>query len=219
MRFTQIMTGIVSLAAVAAVTLAAQAPQGAPGGGAPGQGGPGGPGGGRGGGRGPQGPPFALTSSAFADSQPLPAKYGCAATPVNVSFPLSWANAPASAVSFAVVVLDEDVRQARGHLAASHWYIWNIPATATGLPENVPALAELPDGSRQTISQGRGGAAPMGFRSPCPPAGAPHHYSIEIYALDTKLDALASGASLADFWAAIDGHSLGHAEMVVPFHQ
>jgi Raf kinase inhibitor-like YbhB/YbcL family protein len=153
------------------------------------------------------------------DLQMMPAKYGCGATPSNVSFPLTWANAPAATQSFAVVVTDADLRQGRGHLAPSHWYIWNIPATATGLPENVPAVPELPDGSRQTISQGRGGAAAMGFRSPCPPAPYPHHYAIEVYALDTKLDSLATGASMTDLYAAIDAHVIGHHIMVVPFQQ
>jgi Raf kinase inhibitor-like YbhB/YbcL family protein len=219
MQFKRTMTGIACLAAIAAVSLAAQAPQGAPGAGAPGQGGPGAGGRAGGGGRGPAGPPLTLSSPAFTDLQLLPAKYGCAATPVNVSPPLAWTNAPAAAQSFAVVVLDADLRANRGHLAPSHWYIWNIPATVTSLPENVAAVAELPDGSRQTISAGRGGGPSMGYRSPCPPAPSPHHYSFELYALDTKLDALMPGASLTDLYAAMDTHVIGHQIMVVPFHQ
>ena len=53
----------------------------------------------------------------------------------------------------------------------------------------------------------------------CPPAPQVHHYAIELYALDTKLDALATGAQVTDLYAAIDGHVIAHQIMVVPFHQ
>jgi Raf kinase inhibitor-like YbhB/YbcL family protein len=213
MRFRQMLAGIVFVAAATAAAFTAQAQQ-APAGGAPAQGGAG-----RGGARGPAGPPLTLTSPAFADLQLLPAKYGCAATPNNVSFPLAWANAPAATQSFAVVVSDVDLRQNRGHVAPSHWVLWNIPATVTSLPEAVPAVPELPDGSRQTITAGRNGAPGTGYRAMCPPVPQIHHYAIELYALDTKLDTLATGAQVTDLYAAIDGHVIGHQIMVVPFHQ
>ena len=214
MRFNRVFAGIVFVAAATAAGLSAQQAPAAPPAGAPGQGGAG-----RGGGRGPQGPPLTLSSPTVTDLQLLPAKYGCSATPMNVSFPLAWANAPAATQSFAVVVTDADLRQARGHVAPSHWVIWNIPATANSLPEAVPAIPELPDGSRQTITAGRNGAPGTGFRSPCPPAPTTHHYAIELYALDIKLDTLATGAQVTDLYAAIDGHVIGHQIMVVPFHQ
>ncbi len=214
MRLRQILIGMAFVAAATAVGLTAQAPQGAPAaGGAQGQGGAG-----RGGGRGPAGPPLTLSSPAFTDLQLLPAKYGCAGGS-NISFPLTWANAPAATQSFAVVVSDIDLRQARGHVAPSHWVLWNIPATVTSLPEGVPAVPELPDGSRQTITAGRNGAPGTGYRAMCPPGTQIHHYAIELYALDTKLDALATGAQVTDLYAAIDGHVIGHQIMVVPFHQ
>jgi Raf kinase inhibitor-like YbhB/YbcL family protein len=206
----QAITALAFLAA-AAVSLVAQQPQG----GAPaGQGGGGRAGGG---GRGPAGPPFMIGSSALQDLQLLPAKYGCAATPVNVSPPVSWTNAPAATQSFALVVQDMEPRPARGVQAFPHWWIWNIPATATSLAEGIPATGDLPDGSRQAPSQVNG--ATMTFRSPCPPAPQVHHYSFDIYALDTKLDALASGASRDDLLKAMDTHVIGHAVMVIPFHQ
>ena len=215
MRFKQFLTAVTFVGVATLVSLSAQAQQQAPAaGGAPAQGG----GGRGGGGRGPQGPPLTLTSPAFMDLQLLPAKYGCAGGN-NVSFPLAWANAPAATQSFAVVVSDIDLRQARGHVAPSHWVLWNIPSTVTSLPEGIPAVPELPDGSRQTITAGRGGAPGTGYRAMCPPPPTTHHYSIELYALDTKLDMLASGAQVTDFYAAIDGHVIGHQIMVVPFHQ
>jgi hypothetical protein len=37
----------------------------------------------------------------------------------------------------------------KGIYDVTHWFIWNIPATAKELPEGVPAGADLPDGSHQ----------------------------------------------------------------------
>jgi Raf kinase inhibitor-like YbhB/YbcL family protein len=205
-RVKQGIAAIVFLTA-AAVGVAGQ------GGGAAGQGG------GRagGGGRGPAGPPFTISSSALTDLQILPAKYGCAATPQNVSPPISWTNTPANTQSFALLVHDLEPRPARGVQPFPHWWIWNIPATATSLPEGVANTGELADGSRQTPSQLQG--ATITYRSPCPPAPQVHHYAFDLYALDTKLDTLASGASRDDLNKAMDGHVIGHAVMVIPFHQ
>jgi Raf kinase inhibitor-like YbhB/YbcL family protein len=201
----------VAFLAAAAVSVAGQ---GAAGGGAAGQGG----GGGRaGGGRGPAGPPLTISSTALTDLQILPAKYGCAATPPNVSPPISWTNAPAATQSFALIVQDQEPRPARGVQPFPHWWIWNIPATAASLPEGVPNTGELADGARQTPSQLNG--ATITYRSPCPPAPQVHHYTFDLYALDTKLDTLASGASRDDLNKAMDGHVIGHAMMVIPFHQ
>ena len=201
----------VAFLAAAAVSVAGQ---GAAGGGAAGQGG----GGGRaGGGRGPAGPPLTISSTALTDLQILPAKYGCAATPPNVSPPISWTNSPAGTQSFALMVQDQEPRPARGVQPFPHWWIWNIPATATSLPEGVPNTGELADGARQTPSQLNG--ATITYRSPCPPAPQVHHYTFDLYALDTKLDTLASGASRDDLNKAMDGHVIGHAVMVIPFHQ
>jgi Raf kinase inhibitor-like YbhB/YbcL family protein len=200
----------VTFLAAAAVSLAGQ---GAGGGGAAGQGG----GGRSGGGRGPAGPPLTISSTALTDLQILPAKYGCAATPANVSPPLSWTNAPAATQSFALMLQDLEPRPARGVQPFPHWLVWNIPATTTSLPEGVPNTGELAGGARQSPSQLNG--VTITYRSPCPPAPQVHHYMFDLYALDTKLDALASGASRDDLNKAMDGHVIGHAVMVIPFHQ
>jgi Raf kinase inhibitor-like YbhB/YbcL family protein len=197
--------------AAAAAGMGAQQAAPPPAGAAGGQGAAGGRG------RGPAGPPFAMSSSALTDLQILPAKYGCAATPPNVSPPISWANPPAATQSFALTIQDLEPRPARGVQPFPHWWIWNIPATATGLSEGVANTGELPDGSRQTPSQLNG--VTITYRSPCPPAPQVHHYMIDLFALDTKLDTLASGASRDDLNKAMDTHVVGHTVMVVPFHQ
>jgi len=91
--------------------------------------------------------------------------------------------------------------------------VWNIPPATSQLPEGVPATAQLTDGATQFIAQGRGGGPGIGYRSPCPPPGAPHHYVFELFALDTKLE-LPATATRADVQKGIDGHILGHGVIV-----
>jgi len=96
----------------------------------------------------------------------------------------------------------------------THWMIWNMPATLTQLSEAIPANPAMPDG---TI-QGKNIRGANGYLGPCPPAGKPHHYTFELYVLDTKLD-LGADASRADVLKAMDGHIIGKAVYVGYFHQ
>ena len=49
-------------------------------------------------------------------------------------------------------------------------------------------------------------------------AGPYHHYTFELFALDTKLD-LTPDATRADVLKAIDGHILGKAVLIGRFHR
>jgi Raf kinase inhibitor-like YbhB/YbcL family protein len=53
-----------------------------------------------------------------------------------------------------------------------------------------------------------------GYGGPCPPKGAPHHYHITVYALDTdKLD-VDKDASPAVVGFNVHGHTLAKATLV-----
>ncbi len=75
----------------------------------------------------------------------------------------------------------------------THWIVWNIPATATSLLENVPAAPKMDNGA----IQGKNIRGVNGYQGPCPPPGKPHHYTFELYVLDNTLD-LGPDASRAD---------------------
>ena len=49
-----------------------------------------------------------LTSTAFMDGQPIPAKYTCDG--VNVSPPLQWSGPPRGTVSFALICADQTTK-------------------------------------------------------------------------------------------------------------
>jgi Raf kinase inhibitor-like YbhB/YbcL family protein len=92
---------------------------------------------------------------------------------------------------------------------------FNIPGTSMGLPEGVPTNATLADGTIQ--AKNRRGL--VGYLGPGAPAVGPyHHYTFELFALDTKLS-LGPDATRADVLAAMDGHILGKGVLVGRFHK
>lgn len=169
----------------------------------------------RGGGRGRGGgipAPLKISIPAFADGAAIPAKYGCSnGTNANISPAIQWSGAPEGTASIALILHDPDV--AIGGDDVLHWAIFNIPATAGGLPEGVPAKAMLDDGSVQINNIG----GSIGFFNPCPPPPTTHHYMFEFYALDTKLDP--APANRADLLKAMTGHIRAKGVYFGLFHQ
>ena len=98
-----------------------------------------------------------------------------------------------------------------------HWLVWNIPGTATGLPEGVPPGAQLSNGASQVSVSGQV------YRGPGAPASGPrHHYTFELIALDTKVE-ITPGADAFEtrsiIMKAIQGHILGKAVYMGLFHR
>ena len=81
-----------------------------------------------------------LTTPAFPDGDPIPAKYTQAGEQLSPA--LNWTNVPPGTESFVLHMRDPDVARNRGTEDQVHWLMWNIPGTATGLPENVPKGAD-----------------------------------------------------------------------------
>ena len=165
--------------------------------------------------RGPQGPAMVLTTTAWADGQQIPARYTQAGE--QVSPELKWTNAPAGTQSFVVNMLDPDVALLKSPEAMVHWVVWNIPGTEAGLPEGVKP-GDLANGAHQISTSG------PNYRGPGAAASGPlHHYTFEVYALDTKIDVAPSTATPAMNAAietrtavmnAMKGHVIGKAVYV-----
>ena len=143
---------------------------------------------------------FELGSSAFASGESIPIKYTCQGD--DISPPLRWSNPPSGTQAFVLFMDDPDGGD------WIHWSLYNLPASATGLPEALPPDPELPDGSRQ----GQNSWGKLGYGGPCPPSGT-HNYVFRLYALDTLLDLEAAGTKEALF-KAMEGHLLAQTEMV-----
>jgi Raf kinase inhibitor-like YbhB/YbcL family protein len=163
----------------------------------------------------PPAPALRLTTTAFADGTQIPAKYTQAGEQVSPA--LSWTNVPPGTQSFVLHMRDPDVARNKTSEDQVHWLVWNIPGTATGLPEGVPKGAQLADGSRQISASGEV------YRGPGAPATGPlHHYTFELFALDTKVDLPAGAdawATRTAVYAAMQGHILGKAVYVGLFRR
>lgn len=149
-----------------------------------------------------------LAIPAFPDGGQIPVRFSQAAPGVAVgegtSPEIRWANVPSGTQSIVLHMHDLDVVRNKTTDDQVHWVVWNIPATATGLPEGVPKGSQLPDGSYQISATG-----PM-YRGPGAAATGPlHHYVFELYALDSKLDVKPSSDAFetrANVIRAIQGH-------------
>ena len=152
----------------------------------------------------PQGPAlaFELRSDAFKPGETIPRRHTCDGE--DVSPQLAWAGLPPGTKSLALVCDDPDAPAGTW----VHWVLYDVPATATGLPEGVRAVPTLDDGSRQGTNDFRR----LGYGGPCPPRGAPHRYYFRLYALDGVLG-LAPAATKATLLKAMEGRVLGQAEL------
>jgi Raf kinase inhibitor-like YbhB/YbcL family protein len=158
-------------------------------------------------------PAMTLTIAAFPDGGQIPVRFSQAAegaAPGEGTSPaISWNNPPAGTQSFVLNMHDMDVARNKTTDDQAHWVVWNIPATATGLPEGAPKGAQLPDGSYQISATGQV------YRGPGAPATGPqHHYMFELFALDTKLDVRPTADAFetrTNVVKAMQGHILGKA--------
>jgi len=109
-------------------------------------------------------------------------------------------------MSYAIIFHDLDVSLMGSTDDVLHWAIWNIPASAMGIPEGmVPAGA---------LQGGRGA-----YAGPGAPAGPRyHHYVFELYALNVPtLDGLAAGAGRPELLKAMEGKIVAKAAYVGRF--
>ena len=131
--------------------------------------------------------------------------FGCEGK--NISPALKWSGAPAGTKSYAVTVYDPDAPTGSGWW---HWVVYNIPASATELPEGAGGAdgKGLPAGA----VQGRTDFGAAGFGGACPPAGdKPHRYIFTVYALKTDKIEAPADASAALVGFMINANKLGKA--------
>jgi hypothetical protein len=144
--------------------------------------------------------PLKLTSTAFAEGQPIPKRYTCDGE--NVSPPLAWSGVPAATKRLVLVVDDPD---APGGLF-THWIVFNLPPSTSTLPEVVKPAAN------QGISQGTNDFGKPGYGGPCPPKGR-HRYVFHLFALESWPDGLTQ-PSRAKLDAALQkGHVLAQTAL------
>lgn len=147
---------------------------------------------------------FKLTSSVFSPDGEIPSKYTCQGQ--DVSPPLAWSGVPSNAKSLVLIVEDPDAPDpAAPKMTWVHWVLYNIPPSASTLPE---AVKELPAGTLEGLNDG----GRTGYSGPCPPVGR-HRYFHKLYALDAMLPDLGQ-VSKAKLAAAMKPHVIAQAELM-----
>ena len=198
-----------------------------------------------------------VTSDRITRVRRIGLQYSCATerSPVgfdfgqNLSPPLVWTGVPAEAKSLVLVVTGTDnllpVADAQAGSKANeftppypeplrvHWIMWNIPPTATELPEAIATTTEAASVG-PTARQGMNYEGWAGWSGPCPnPIGLAREYKstqggynytygapmrgiddffFRIYALDTELD-LGPETTKDALLEAIDGHIIAAGEL------
>jgi hypothetical protein len=149
---------------------------------------------------------MALTSPAFTAGGEIPVVHTCEGA--DTSPALEWSGVPAGTKSLALVVDDPDAPDPKApRMTYVHWVLYNIPPTATRLPEGA-ARGGLPPGTREGTNDWKR----TGYGGPCPPIGR-HRYFHKLYALDVELPVLGTPTK-AQLEKAMEGHILAKAELI-----
>jgi Raf kinase inhibitor-like YbhB/YbcL family protein len=137
-----------------------------------------------------------IKSFAFNNNDTLPPRYKG-----NLNPPFDISDVPSEAKSLALIMHDPDA--VSGDFV--HWAIWDIDPQTTEILEG-----GAPSGS----TEGPNSSGIPGYFGPKPPTGSgTHHYTFELYALDTMLDLLPTTRP-EDLAAEIAKHQIAHASII-----
>ncbi|GAA3868180.1 YbhB/YbcL family Raf kinase inhibitor-like protein [Celeribacter arenosi] len=140
---------------------------------------------------------FVLSSPAITDGGNLPPALKCTRDGGDgLSPPLDWGHVPEGTESLALIMHHYPKDTVEGvDPPSQYWLLWNIPAQTTTIPQGNPASigdeGSDKDGGR------------TGYTPPCSPPGARHEYTITLYALNHRADALPTEDSVDVNWVAM----------------
>lgn len=129
----------------------------------------------------------------------------------NYSFHIGWNDLPSGTESLALIFIDHDAIPVCG-FSWIHWTVANIDPKLKELPENASANLKLLEGVTSWYS----GIIPEDWKldlddatgfGGCAPPDKTHNYTIEVYALDKKLD-MQRGFYKNDLLKLMKGHIL-----------
>ncbi len=148
---------------------------------------------------GPPQPPMDLTSPAFEEGDPIPAKFSCDGQ--DISPELQVISLPVGTVTLALIVDDPDAPVGTW----DHWVEYDIEIESENQlwPEDVGRL-----GVRGVNSWNL-----LGYGGPCPPQGENHRYFFTVFALDTEL-LIPEGVDSDALRLAMEGHTLDEAQLM-----
>jgi Raf kinase inhibitor-like YbhB/YbcL family protein len=149
---------------------------------------------------------LAITSPAFGHQGAIPPLH--TSDGKDISPALAWSDLPSGTKSLVLIVDDPDAPDPKApKMTWVHWVLYDVPPSATGLPEGV-ATKDLPKGTREGLNDWKR----TGWGGPSPPIGR-HRYFFKLIALDALLGDLGA-ATKAKVEKAMEKHVLVKAELV-----
>lgn len=149
---------------------------------------------------------LSLTSPSFAHGGEIPTRFTC--DDDDVSPALGWSGVSPETKSLVLIVDDPDAPDPKApKMVYSHWVLYNIPPSTSGLPEAVTP-EQLPPGTREGLNDWKR----TGYGGPCPPIGR-HRYFHKLYAVDIVLPQMQSPTKAA-VENAMRGHVLDQAVLM-----
>ena len=140
-----------------------------------------------------------ITSAAFADGQPIPARF--TEDGAKVSPPLAIEAVPAEAKSLVLVVEDAD---SPTPAPLVHALVWDIAPDHLRF-EEADLDADARPAARRDAMFGKNSFLSSGWLPPDPPTGhGPHRYAFQVFALSRSLD-LAEGSGRGALLKALEG--------------
>jgi phosphatidylethanolamine-binding protein (PEBP) family uncharacterized protein len=94
----------------------------------------------------PRGNVMQLASTAFNEGGPIPARFTCDGS--DASPALKWSGLPSEAKSLVLIADDPDAPVGTW----VHWVLYDLPASASELPEDAPKSQYLPGGAKQGLN-------------------------------------------------------------------
>jgi Raf kinase inhibitor-like YbhB/YbcL family protein len=127
--------------------------------------------------------------------------------------PLAWTGAPAAAQSFALVFIDTTLTE-QGNMNGYHWAMWDIPASVSELPANLPTGATI----TEPVSAKQYNPLSASYLGPCPNVGGGNAntdtYAFTLYAMpEATTAALAGLNNVKNIEAAIKEVALDSATL------
>ena len=143
-----------------------------------------------------------VSSRVFEHNTDIPVRYS--AYGEGISPDISWLNLPEGTRQLALILDDPVV----GFQPFVHWIAYNLPVSATGLPEALSPDAIVTHPGLEGMINGANGTRRTGYFGPRPPAdGKVHTYNFRIYALDYELN-LPEGYNKQALLEAMEVHIL-----------
>lgn len=161
---------------------------------------------------------FVLESPAMKPGGEIPPLYSQHGPGKDLSPPLAWRNVPKGTRGFALIMDGPAYGIRRDPFV--HWLVYNIPASATGLPEGLPMEEKLDTPKElRGLTQGLTGWLTPGYRGPLRGGDIgdkPQSFRFTLYALSAAPN-LKPGLDKTALLKAIKPHVIATAELLVTF--